>query len=467
MSAPLRLAAERSIRHHPGPAARFARLGQFCVWQRACSLPDSRCVEEGKLEGMKILVLNSGSSSQKACLYEIGDTLPESPPEPLWEGRIEWNGRAAAISVRNAYGTAQKQKVSVLCREQIVRELLATAWSGKTQAIASSSEIHVVGHRVVHGGPRFEEPAVLTSEVRSAIESVAPFAPLHIRAEMDGVDSIARLLGRVPQIAVFDTGFHRHMPESAAIYSGPYAWVEKGIRRYGFHGINHQYCAARAAQMLGKSPKILKLVICHLGNGCSAAAVSGGRSLDTTMGFTPVEGLVMGTRSGSVDPGILTFLMRHNQLTADEIDELLNHQSGLLGLSGRWSDMRDILKAIDGHDPRAKLAFDVYIHRVRQAVGAMAAVMGGVDALVFTAGVGENAVAVRREVCGPLGFLGLKLDAQANAHPSLDQDIATSDSRGRILVIRAQEDWAIATECWKLVRTSKSVRQMRERRKKL
>jgi acetate kinase len=405
---------------------------------------------------MKILVLNSGSSSQKACLYEIGDTPPESPPQSLWEGRIEWNGGTAAISVRNAQGTAQKQKLSACCREEIVRKLLATAWCGKTQAIASSSEIDVVGHRVVHGGPRFEEPVVLTTDVRSAIEDVAPFAPLHIRAEMDGVDSVSRLLGKVPQIAVFDTGFHRHMPESAAIYPGPYAWVEKGIRRYGFHGINHQYCAARAAQMLGKSLRSLRLVTCHLGNGCSAAAVVGGRSVDTTMGFTPLEGLAMGTRSGSVDPGILTFLMRQGHLTGDEIDEVLNHQSGLLGLSGRWSDMRDILEAMERHDQRAKLAFDVYIHRVRQAIGAMTAVLGGVDALVFTAGVGENAVAVRREVCRPLGFLGLKLDAQANAHPKLDQDIASSDSRGRILVIRAQEDWAIATECWKLVRTSKS-----------
>ena len=410
-----------------------------------------------KREVMKILVLNSGSSSQKACLYEIGDTLPESPPQSLWEGRIEWNGDTAAISVRNARGMVQKQEISVLCREEIVKDLLATAWSGKTQAIASSLEIEVVGHRVVHGGPHFEEPAVLTTEVRSAIESVAPFAPLHIRAEMEGVDIVGGLLGKVPQIAVFDTGFHRHIPESAAVYPGPYAWVEKGIRRYGFHGINHQYCAARAAQMLGKSPQTLRLVVCHLGNGCSAAAVVGGRSVDTTMGFTPLEGLVMGTRSGSVDPGILTFLMRQGQLTGDEIDELLNHQSGLLGLSGKWSDMRDILEAMNRHDQRARLAFDVYVHRVRQAIGAMTAVLGGIDALVFTAGVGENAVAVRKEVCRPLGFLGLELDAQANSDAKPDQDIASSASRGRILVIRAQEDWAIAAECWKLVHTSQAV----------
>lgn len=401
---------------------------------------------------MKILVLNCGSSSQKASLYEIADTLPNSPSKYLWEGRIEWRDNLAAVAVRNDHGTILKQEVAVLSREEAVRDLVQTAWCGKAQAIASPSEIDVVGHRVVHGGPRFEEPALLTSEVRSAIESVAPFAPLHIRAEMDGVDTMGRLLGRIPQIAVFDTGFHRQIPDSAAVYPGPYEWVEKGIRRYGFHGINHQYCAARAAQILGENLKTLKLVICHLGNGCSAAAIAGGRSVDTTMGFTPLEGLVMGTRSGSVDPGILTFLMRQGQLTADEIDKVLNHQSGLLGLSGRWSDMRDILAAIDRDDPRAKLAFEVYVHRVQQAVGAMAAVLGGIDALVFTAGVGENAAAVRRKVCEPLGFLGLQLDSRANSQPQLDQDIATAGSRVRILVIRAQEDWAIAAECWKLMR---------------
>lgn len=406
---------------------------------------------------MKILVMNSGSSSQKASLYEIGDTLPKSPSQYLWEGRIEWRGNTAAIAVRNNQGSILKQDVAALSREEVVRDLVETAWTGETQAIGSPSEIDVVGHRVVHGGSRFEEPALLTSDVRSAIESVAPFAPLHIRAEMDGVDSIRRLLGKVPQIAVFDTGFHRQMPDSAAVYPGPYEWVEKGIRRYGFHGINHQYCAARAAQMLEKDPGTLKLVICHLGNGCSAAAVAGGHSVDTTMGFTPLEGLVMGTRSGSVDPGILTFLMRQGQLTADEIDKVLNRQSGLLGLSGRWSDMRDILAAIDRDDQRAKLAFEVYIHRVRQAVGAMAAVLGGIDVLVFTAGVGENAAAVRSKVCETLRFLGLQLDPKANSHPELDQDVATADSRVRILVIRAQEDWAIATECWKLMRGSRAV----------
>ena len=251
---------------------------------------------------MKILVLNSGSSSQKACLYEIGESLPETPPECLWEGRIEWKGETAAVSIRNSACTTEDSRVSVSSRQTVVTELLRTAWSGQNKSIRSSAEIDAVGHRVVHGGPHFEEPVALTPTVRSAIESVAPFAPLHIRAEMEGVDVVERLLGRVPQFAVFDTGFHRRMPDSAAVYAGPYDWVEKGIRRYGFHGINHQYCASRAAQMLGRDPKSVKLVICHLGNGCSAAAIAGGHSIDTTMGFTPLEGLVMGTRSGSVDP---------------------------------------------------------------------------------------------------------------------------------------------------------------------
>src|SRR5208337_3712490 len=218
------------------------------------------------------------------------------------------------------------------------------------------------------------------------------------------------VLGAIPQIAVFDTGFHRQMPESAAIYPGPYEWLEKGIRRYGFHGINHQYCAGRAAQLLRKDTNSLKTVTCHLGNGCSVTAIQGGRSLDTTMGFTPLDGMMMGTRSGSVDPGILTFLMRQRQLDGQEIDKLLNEKSGLLGISGLSSDMRDILAAIQKGHTRAKLAFDIYVHRLKVAIGGMAAVMGGIDALVFTAGVGENSPEIRAATCSTLEFLGLKLD---------------------------------------------------------
>ncbi|HZF41727.1 MAG TPA: acetate/propionate family kinase, partial [Blastocatellia bacterium] len=244
--------------------------------------------------------------------------------------------------------------------------------------------------------------------------------------------------------------FHRNMPLSAAVYPGPYEWFESGIRRYGFHGINHQYCATRAAALLRRDLASLKLVTCHLGAGCSLAAISEGRSIDTTMGFTPLEGLMMGTRSGSVDPGILTYLMRQGRLQAQEIDEMLNQKSGLLGISGISDDMREILAGVKQGHPRARLAFDIYAHRLEAGIGAMVAVLGGIDALVFTAGVGENSPEVRSAACSKLEFLGLKLDEGANAQVSTDHDIATQDSRVRILVIRAREDWAIAGECWKL-----------------
>jgi len=416
---------------------------------------------------MKILVLNSGSSSQKACLYEIGETLPDHPPVPLWEGKIEWSGDTAAVAVKNSQGVTLKEEVPVSSREQVIRHLLRTARHGKARAIASASEVDAVGHRVVHGGPHFEDSVLITHEVRVAIDGVSAFAPLHIRAELEGMKIAENLLGAVPQVAVFDTGFHRQIQLSAAVYPGPYEWFESGIRRYGFHGINHQYCAERAAQMLGADVRALKIVSCHLGNGCSVTAIHEGRSIDTTMGLTPVEGLMMGTRSGSVDPGILTYLMRQGHLDAQGIDKILNQESGLLGVSGLSSDMRDILSGIQQGHKRAKVAFDIYVHRLRAAIGGMAAVLGGMDVLVFTAGVGENSAEVRAAACRGLEFLGLRLDNQANARPSLDQDLSAPDSRVRVLVIRAEEDWAIAKECWKLTHSgrpqqmSATVRAMR------
>jgi acetate kinase len=400
---------------------------------------------------MKILVLNSGSSSQKACLYEIGETLPEHPPACLWEGRVEFGDGTATVAMRNSRGAAQKEQIRASSREQVVRHLLNTLSDGKVGALASVSEIDAVGHRVVHGGPHFEEPVIITSEVRSAINTVSTLAPLHIRAEVEGMEIVESILKPIPQIAVFDTGFHRQMPVEAETYPGPYQWFESGIRRYGFHGINHQYCAGRAAQLLNKDPKSLKLVTCHLGNGCSVAAIDGSRSLDTTMGFTPLDGLMMGTRSGSVDPGILIYLMRQQRLDGQQIDKMLNQESGLLGISGLSSDMREILQARGQGHKRAKLAFDIFVHRLRTAIGGMAAVLGGIDSLVFTAGVGENSPDVRAAACGMFGFLGIELDNERNAHPSLDADISSANSRVRILVIRAEEDWAIAAECWKLV----------------
>jgi acetate kinase len=405
---------------------------------------------------MKILVLNSGSSNQKACLYEIGETIPDHPPMPLWQGKIEWSADTAAIVVKNSQGVMFKEEVPVSSREQIIRHLLRTVSHGKARAVASASDVDAVGHRVVHGGPHFEDPVLITQEVRAAIESVSSFAPLHIRSELEGMKIIEDLLGAVAQVAVFDTGFHRRIPLSAAVYPGPYEWFERGIRRYGFHGINHQYCAERASQMLGADAKALKIVSCHLGNGCSVTSIHEGRSIDTTMGFTPLEGLMMGTRSGSVDPGILTYLMRQGHLDAQGIDKMLNQDAGLLGISGLSSDMRDILTGIQQGHKRAKLAFDIYVHRLRLAIGAMATILGGMDALVFTAGVGENSAEVRAAACRGLEFLGLRLDKQANTRPSLDQDVSTPDSQVRVLVIRAEEDWVIARECWKLARTGRS-----------
>jgi acetate kinase len=408
---------------------------------------------------MNVLVLNSGSSSQKSCLYQIGATLPDDPPPAVWEGKLEWannhdnNNDQAQYSIRTSRGVSRKQVTSGRSRGEAMERLLQDLWGGETQAISGPSEINVVGHRVVHGGAQHFQPSIVTAEVKSAIEGVSAFAPLHNRAELEGMEIVAKLLGPVPQVAVFDTGFHRTMPLPAATYPGPYDWFEQGIRRYGFHGINHQYCAQRAAHLLGKNLNSLKLVTCHLGNGCSLAAICEGQSVDTTMGFTPLEGLMMGTRSGSVDPGILTYLLRQRQFSGQQLDEVLNQKSGLLGISGISSDMRQILAASESGHQRAKLAFDMYVHRLQQGIGAMIAMLGGADALIFTAGVGENSPEVRVAVCDNFAFLGVRLDERKNAQsPSEnDVDISARDATVRTLVIHAQEDWMIARECWHLM----------------
>jgi acetate kinase len=399
---------------------------------------------------MKILVLNSGSSSQKSCLYEIGGTLPEHPPNPLWEAKIEWDANAADVRIKTTNGVEFHNRVSVASRREALDHLFRSLWEGDAPAVEKPSDIRIVGHRIVHGGDKFKEPTVVTNEVKNDISSLAAFAPLHNRAELQGIEIIERLLGRVPQVAVFDTAFHQTLQPAAAVYPGPYEWVEQGIRRYGFHGINHQYCAGRAAQLLGKRVDSLRLVSCHLGNGCSLAAINGGRSVDTTMGFTPLEGLMMGTRSGSVDPGILTYLMREKGMDGQRLDALLNKESGLLGISGFSGDMREILKARNSGNERAGLAFDIFVHRLRSCIGSMAAAMNGLDALIFTAGIGENSSEVREAACEGLGFLNLKLDPLRSKRSRPDEDIAARDSSVRVLVIRAQEDWAIARECWKI-----------------
>ena len=335
-----------------------------------------------------------------------------------------------------------------------VQHLLSTLWTGPASVLHSPSQIDVVGHRVVHGGPKLEEPVLISPEVKSEIAKAAVFAPLHNRAELEGIEIVAKLVGSIPQVAVFDTAFHSKMPPESIVYPGPYKWFERGIRRYGFHGISHQYCVGRASELLGQSPTSLRIVSCHLGNGCSLAAVRDGHSVDTTMGFTPVEGLMMGTRSGSVDPGIVTYLIRTGELTAEQVDDVLNHKSGLLGVSGVSGDMRETLAEIKKGSQRAKLAFGIYVHRLQAGIAAMAASMGGLDALVFTAGVGENSSGLRMAACANLRFLGVTLDEMRNAHVEPDQDIAASGSSVRVLVIRTQEDWAIARECWRVMHST-------------
>jgi acetate kinase len=384
---------------------------------------------------MKVLVLNSGSSSLKSSLYELARDLPEHPPTPVWEGQIEWDGEHARVA----------------SRVEAIEQLLDTLWSGNVRVVSAPSEIAVVGHRVVNGGQQFTESTVITAEVKSAIAGMSALVPLHSRAELEGIEIIEKKIGAIPQVAVFDTSFHSRLPEASSVYPGPYQWLSQGIRRYGFHGINHQYCAERAAQLLGRELNLLKLVTCHLGNGCSLAAIRDGRSVDTTMGFTPLDGLMMGTRSGAVDPGILTYLMRQGGLNGEQLDDLLNTKSGLLGISGTSSDMRRIVAAMKAGHARAKLAFDIFVHRLQSGIGAMIAVLGGLDCLVFTAGIGENSPEVRAATCANLGFLQLKLDSEKNAHACADQDISLPNFAVRVLVLRAQEDWAIAKECWRLV----------------
>ena len=401
---------------------------------------------------MKILVLNAGSSSQKSCLYELNDVLPNRPPQPVWEAQIDWNHRqgVAQLKVETASGTEQEEEFASDSREAVISRMLETLWQGKTQVINSLKEIDIVGHRVVHGGQDYQQSTLISPDVKEAIARLSVFAPVHNPVNLEGIEALEKILPNRPQVAVFDTAFHAQLPPAAFVYPGPYEWLEDGIRRYGFHGISHQYCARRAAQILNRDLTHLRLISCHLGNGCSLAAIRGGWSVDTTMGFTPLDGLMMGSRSGAIDPGIIIHLLRRSDLTSEKLDNILNRNSGLKGISGVSGDMRQIGEAITQGNERAQLALDIYIHRLRAGIGAMLASLGGLDALIFTAGVGENSAVVRAAACEAFGFLGLKLDGKKNQHSPVDQDIAAVDSAARVLVIHTQEDWEIARECWKL-----------------
>lgn len=402
---------------------------------------------------MKILVLNAGSSSQKSCLYDItGNTVPENPLEPLWEASIDWTASRDFASMKvEANGVKQEIQLNPRKRQEGMAKMLETLRSGETKVLNQISEIEAVGHRVVHGGTEYSESVVITAEVKEAIADLIPLAPNHNPAHIEGIEAIEKILENVPQIAVFDTAFHSQIAPEVATYPVPYDWLDMGIRRYGFHGTSHKYCSDKAAKILGKCLEDLRIVTCHLGNGCSLAAVKNGISINTTMGFTPLEGLMMGTRSGSIDAGILIFLIENEYFDAGELNLVLNKKSGLKGIFGESGDMREVLKARDGGNEKAKLAFDMYVHRLRCGIGEMVASLGGLDVLVFTGGVGENAVAVREETCSGLEFLGVEIDREKNSASPKNAAVSTENSAVEVLVVRTQEDWAIASECWQLI----------------
>lgn len=408
---------------------------------------------------MKILVLNAGSSSHKSCLFDLSRGVPtDQAPIPVWRGQLDWTHQAGMVELvaRTDAGESIKQVLPIHHRPEGIQALLKTLIAGPTQVLNSLNDIDGVGHRVVHGGRDYQDSVLVTAAVKAAIQRLIPLAPSHNPANLEGIEALETVLPNVSQVVMFDTAFHACMPEAASTYAGPYAWVEQGIRRYGFHGISHQYVAQRAAQLLGRDLTTLKLLTCHLGNGCSLAAVNHGYSIDTTMGFTPLDGLMMGSRSGSVDPSILIHLIRQKGYTADQLDQILNKESGLKGISGLSNDMRLVVEAMEQHHPRAQLAIDMFMHRLRREMGAMLASLGGLDAIVFTAGIGENSPIVWTQACAPFQFLGLKLAEDQLSRSATDQDIAAPDSTVRVLVIHTQEEWAIAQTCLRLLQPSES-----------
>ncbi len=381
---------------------------------------------------MHILLLNAGSSSLKAALMEAADGSESA------RGQADWAGTVTHYQFKGQDGKEHSAEVSWKGHAQAVKRFLADLTE------ADRASLTAVGHRVVHGGP-FTSSVRITPEVRSRITALADLAPLHNPPSMETLAAAEAALPSVPHVAIFDTAFHATLAPAAYTYPVPATWTRDwGIRRYGFHGLSHAYCARRAAEMLAAPAP--RLVICHLGHGCSASAVRGGKCLDTTMGFTPLDGLMMATRSGSIDPSIVFHVQERHGLTAAQVETALNRESGLLGVSGISADMRQLLAAAKSGNEQARLALDIYTHRVRQAIGALAVTMGGVDALVFTAGVGEHAAEVRASICSGLECLGLEVDVQANAACRPDADVAAVQSRGRILVIATREEVTMLRE---------------------
>lgn len=370
----------------------------------------------------------------------------------LAKGLIERIGTDGATFIHKA---AYKEEITKTARIEDhsagIRMVLASLVDDKIGVIDSLDRIAAVGHRVLHGGMKFSDSVLIEPAVMAAIEEYIELGPLHNPANILGIEACAELMPDVPQVAVFDTGFHQTMPAAAYLYGLPYEAYEKhGIRRYGFHGISHRFVSHRAAHLMGGQQEDLRVITCHLGNGASVAAIKNGKCMDTSMGLTPLEGLMMGTRCGEIDPAIVPYLMKKTGMTTDEIDAYMNKQSGLLGLSGVSNDVRDIEEAALGGNERANIALEVYCYRVRKYIGSYAAAMGGVDAIVFTAGLGENSISMRSRICRDLEFLGAHLDPDKNTVRGKEQEISADGAPVKIFVIPTNEELVIARDAMDL-----------------
>ena len=396
---------------------------------------------------MKVLVLNSGSSSIKFQLFNMEDE------KVLAKGLVERIGiEDSAIEYENINGQEIEKDIDIADHKEGIEHVIEILLNDEVGVLEDINEINAVGHRVVHGGEKFANSTLITDEVIDKIEEVTPLAPLHNPHNLSGIKVCKELLPGKPQVGVFDTAFHQSMPEQAYIYAIPYEYYEEyGVRRYGFHGTSHKYVSNRAAELMNKDKEDLKIITCHLGNGASIAAVDGGKSVDTSMGMTPLEGLVMGTRSGDIDPAIIPFLMDKEDLSTKEIDSILNKESGLLGVSGVSNDSRDVRQAAHNGNHRAEIADEVFNYRVRKYIGAYMAALNGVDAVVFTGGIGENAGGVRKHILEKMDNLGFELDLAANKVRGEEKEITTPESKVKVFVIPTNEELVIARDTREIV----------------
>ncbi|WP_295733062.1 acetate/propionate family kinase [Clostridium sp. 2218st1_F5_2218SCRN_220325] len=398
---------------------------------------------------MKILVLNCGSSSLK---YQLIDMENEAV---LCIGLVERIGIEGSILTQKKDGVEGKyiKEQQMKDHQDAIKLVLEGVLDPTYGGVKDMKEIDAVGHRVVHGGEKFASSVIITEEVEEAMRKCSELAPLHNPANLMGIDAIKAVLPGVPNVGVFDTAFHQTMPASSYLYGLPYRlYTEYGVRRYGFHGTSHKYVSQRAAEMLGKDIADLKIITCHLGNGASIAAVDGGKVVDTSMGLTPLEGLIMGTRCGDIDPAIIPFIMKKENLDADGVDKLMNKESGVYGMTGISSDFRDICDAAAEGNQQAIDALDAYHKRVKKYIGAYAAEMNGVDAIVFTAGLGENGIDDRLAIASNLEVLGVKMDAEANNVRGKERVISAADSKVKVLLIPTNEELMIARDTLELVK---------------